>query len=129
MVDIGIGGNREAEMCLIVTPKMVIYDLAAVRADGSQEIGERVAARLARTPGRFWLHLDVDVIAGELLPAVDYIMEDGLTWEEATALLRPLATSPGLLGADCTIYNPKLDRTGQYALRITQLLADVFGAS
>jgi arginase len=52
-------------------------------------------------------------------------MPNGLSWEEVAALVRPLAQSPALVGADVTIYNPTMDPDGHYARRIVTLLAEV----
>jgi arginase len=109
-----------------VKPRMPIYDVAEVRRMGALELGHRVAKRFEHDYGKFWLHLDLDVISGEFFPAVDYPMDGGLTWEETTDLLRPLAVSPALLGVNLTIYNPKLDRDGRYAKQIVDMLVEVF---
>ena len=84
------------------------------------------AEQFEKTSWRFWLHLDLDVLDQAVLPAVDYPMPGGLTWEVLAELARPLAHSPALIGADVTIYNPALDVDGRYAKRIVALLAEVF---
>ncbi|MCB0154524.1 MAG: arginase family protein, partial [Anaerolineae bacterium] len=60
-----------------------------------------------------------------VMPAVDYLMPGGLTWAELTALVRPLAQSPTLVGVDVTIYNPTLDPDRSQAGRIVDFLADL----
>jgi arginase len=43
------------------------------------------------------------------MPAVDYRMPDGLSWEELDAVLRQATASGHAVGLDVTIYNPRLD--------------------
>jgi arginase len=112
-----------------VAPKMVCYDADVVRLYGCGALGASVEERFRFDPGQFWLHLDLDVLDQTVMPAVDYPMPGGLTWEEAAALLRPLAQSPSLIGMDVTILNPTLDPAGQYARRTVELLADILGSA
>lgn len=107
-------------------PEMAIYTPEQLRQASPAVVGGAVANYFAADPGRFWLHLDLDVLDQSAMPAVDYLMPGGLDWEETTALLRPLAASPALLGVDVTILNPTLDPTGDCARRTVELLADLF---
>jgi arginase len=43
------------------------------------------------------------------MPAVDYRMPRGLSWEELETVLRKARTSERAVGLDVTIYNPRLD--------------------
>ena len=87
-------------------------DVEAVRRAGPAATGAAIARRLAEAPGRFWLHLDVDVLDQEVFPATDYLMPGGLDWRELGELMRPLATSPALIGASVACYNPEKDPDG-----------------
>jgi arginase len=132
--DIVVLGYRDAEQARlegspvpeIVTPAMKLFDVKRLRQLGPAALGRQTAEQFEKSSGRFWLHLDLDVLDQEALPAVDYPMPDGLSWEALAELARPLAHSPALLGADVTIYNPALDADGRYAKRIVALLAEVF---
>ena len=110
-----------------LAPEMDIYEPARIRASGARELGERVSETLASNNDAFWLHLDLDVLDAEELPAVDYPQPGGITWEELSELARPLAASPALLGADVTILNPTLDPDGRSVERAARLLAEIFG--
>jgi arginase len=88
-------------------------------------VGAEAAAALAAAPGRFWLHVDLDVLSVAAMPAVDYHLPGGLGWDELAALLHPLTASPALLGMDVTIYNPSLDPGRVLAPVIVELLRDV----
>lgn len=90
-----------------------LFSLDALRADGSAADAARtIAEGLAMLPGGFWLHLDVDVLDETVFPATDYLMPGGMTWDELLTLLRPLASSPGLIGASFGCYNPQKDPDG-----------------
>jgi arginase len=108
-------------------PGMTLVDGAALAAGPGQH-GRDVEARMTGDGGGFWLHLDLDVLHGRALPAVDYPQDDGLDWDELGQLLEPLVRSPGLIGMDLTIYNPTLDPDGTYARRIVELLTAVCSA-
>jgi arginase len=79
--------------------------------------------RLAADGGRFWVHLDVDVLDERAMPATDYLMPDGLLWDELAALLRPLGASPGLAGLSLGCLNPEKDPGGAYTDMTCALLS------
>jgi len=110
----------------LAVPQMTLREVTAVRQAGPLKTGRDTAGRLAANPGRFWLHLDLDVLDETALPAVDYPMPGGLRWDELTMLLTPLARSPHLIGVDVTIYNPTLDPNKAYAPRIVNMLCELF---
>jgi arginase len=92
----------------ILAPSHLI-DAGALRRQGAPDTGRAIRDSLDGEAPRFWLHLDVDVLDGSIFPATDYPAEAGLTLEELTALLRPLATSPSLAGISIGCYNPDKD--------------------
>jgi arginase len=117
--DVAILGFRDLEQSLADgmldpadVPGLGLADVDEVRAAPAR-VGERVAQELAAGPGRFWFHLDVDVLDELVFPATDYLFAGGLTWEELQPLLRPLLSSPALLGASIGCYNPQKDPDGR----------------
>jgi len=94
------------------------------RGDPSR-LGAYVAERLAAQPGRFWVHFDVDVFDERELPSVTYPQPEGLDWQEVAALLRPLVSSPAIVGLSVADFDPDNDSDGEYARRLVALLADV----
>ncbi|MDQ4141340.1 MAG: arginase family protein [Bacteroidota bacterium] len=62
----------------------------------------------------FWLHLDVDVLDDEIMPAVDSRTPGGLTYKELDLILTTLLAHPKATGLEITILDPDLDPTGQY---------------
>ncbi len=100
-----------------------IEAVEAVRIDDPGGLGRRIERRLAAHPGRFWLHLDADVLDPKLMPAVSYPEPDGLGWEEATALIAPLGASSALVGVSVADLNTDLDPDGRCAARLAELIA------
>jgi arginase len=80
-----------------------------LRAAGPRTVGEAAAAALVAGPGRYWVHLDVDVLDELVFPATDYLDPDGLTWDELLEVMRPLFATPGVIGASIGCYNPEKD--------------------
>jgi arginase len=94
-----------------------------LRAAGLAAAGARAAQRLAADGARFWVHVDVDVLDEQAMPATDYLMPDGLRWDELAALLRPLGASPGLAGLSLGCLNPEKDPGGTCTEKNCALLA------
>ena len=103
-----------------VDPAIHALTALEVRERGVARVGTETAARLATRPA--WLHLDLDVLDGDVLPAVSYPQALGLDWDELTALLRPLVAAPNLLGASVADFNPDRDPDGTYAARVVEAL-------
>ena len=62
----------------------------------------------------FFIHLDVDVLNDDIMPAVDSREKDGLNYNEFTNLMSELLSSPKAIGIEITILDPSLDKEGQY---------------
>jgi arginase len=107
-----------------------VIDLPEVRERGTAD-AVRKALSAASRPGAegFWVHLDVDVLDDDLMPAVDYRHPGGIGWEEAADILRGLLGAKGARGIDVTIFNPHLDRDGGLAQRLSGLIAGVVPVS
>jgi arginase len=92
---------------------LLAYDLPAVR-----EVGVAVAARAAvkhlTRPelNGFFVHLDADVLDDAIMPAVDFRVPGGLSWDELAAVLRIALASGKVVGLEVTVYNPRLDENG-----------------
>ncbi len=96
-----------------------------VRELGAAGVGIDAAARLAERPT--WLHLDLDVLDQDVLPAVSYPQPLGLEWDELIALARPLVGAPNLLGVSVADFNPDRDADGTQAAQVVEALASLFG--
>lgn len=112
LADAGIGSI--GDLVSVVRPREIV-DPAAV--------ADRVVSTLSAR-GRWWLHVDLDVLSTESLPAVDYRQPGGLDWPVLTEVTRRALASPDVLGWTVTIYNPELDPSGAGAGRIVQYITD-----
>jgi arginase len=85
------------------------FDPDTLRDLELERAGRDTERALTTVAEGFWLHLDVDVLSAEAMPATDYPQPGGLEWEELAALLAPLAASEGLVGFSLGCYNPHKD--------------------
>jgi arginase len=76
----------------------------------------------------YWIHLDADVLEDAVMPAVDYRLPGGLTWQELENVLGRALSVPEAVGFDVTIFNPRLDPDGSLAARLTDCLLRAFEA-
>jgi arginase len=127
--DVVVFGFRDAahaaaEGSRLLAPALRALDLAAVRERGIEWATLYALAHLERKggPTGFWVHLDVDVLDDAIMPAVDYRLPDGLSWDELTAVLRRVVASDRAVGLDVTIFNPTLDPDGQIAASLVDSL-------
>jgi arginase len=72
----------------------------------------------------FWIHLDVDVLDDDLMPAVDYRNPGGLSWEELTLVVTSAMATGRVCGMDVAIFNPRLDPGEHLAERLVAFLVD-----
>lgn len=116
--------HAAAEGSQPLPPTLTAMDLAAVRQRGIEHAAREALVHLKRAdgPAGFWIHLDVDVLDDAIMPAVDYHLPDGLTWEELTTVLRTAVASDHATGLDITIFNPTLDPDGGVARSLVDAL-------
>jgi arginase len=76
----------------------------------------------SRAIERFWIHLDLDVLAESVLPAVDSPGEPGLTLDALEDLLVAILSDPRALGIDVTIYDPARDPDWRHAPGLSRML-------
>jgi len=102
-------------------------DVHAGPAHAGSQAARQVAAQ---TPG-WWLHIDLDVLAGDEFSACgaahDPDMPGGLSWAELTDLVSSALRTGGCRGGSIGVYNPDLDPEGRAAAQVVTFLAEVFG--
>jgi arginase len=127
--DVVVFGFRDAEHAAAegsqpLAPTLQAMDLWSLRDQGVERAARDALAHLGRDdgPAGFWIHLDVDVVDDALMPAVDYRLPDGLSWEELTAVLGMAVASDHAVGLNVTIFNPTLDPDGRIARALVDAL-------
>jgi arginase len=96
-------------------------DIHAMELSDIKDIGpkESTAAELQKILNNgidgFWVHLDADVLDDAIMPAVDYRMSGGLSFEELSSILSILLASEKAFGLSVAIFNPTLDQDGSIA--------------
>ena len=107
--------------------ELAAFDLARIRRRGIEVAVGDAVAHLTRgngPNGGFWIHVDADVLDDEIMPAVDYRLTGGLSWEELTTVLRFAIQSRRAVGLEVTIYNPTLDPSSAGARGLVSVVAD-----
>lgn len=77
---------------------------------------------------RWWLHVDLDVLDTNSMPAVDYPQPGGISWNMLERLTIPLLSNE-CVGLNVTIYNPDLDPTAKYAKHIIKYLENIISSA
>jgi len=125
--DIVVLGNRDDDEDVANLAEAGILGLTApqVQAEGTAAVVERTLGRFDGLDG-FWVHLDVDVLDIDVLPAVDAPDPGGLTYPDLIGLLRPMLADERCAGVNVTIYDPDLDPDGRYATELTDAIVAAF---
>jgi arginase len=117
--DVVVFGYRDAEEqaeydSQPLDPNIRAIDLAEIRRRGIEPTVKDAIGHLKASgaPEGFWIHLDADVLDDAIMPAVDYRIPGGLSWDELGTTLRHAMDSGRAVGLEVTIYNPRLDPDG-----------------
>lgn len=103
-------------------------DLPAVRAMGIEAAAREAVDHLTREElDGFFIHLDADCLDDAIMPAVDFRVPGGLSWDELGAALRVAMASGKAVGIEITIYNPRLDEDGSAGRGLADVLAATLG--
>jgi arginase len=105
-------------------------DLHAVRGLGSEAAARAAVRSLTRGElDGFFIHVDADCLDDAIMPAVDFRLPGGLSWDELAAALRVALASSKAVGIEIAIYNPRLDEGGSAGRSLTDVLATALGAA
>lgn len=102
---------------------ITVIDLPEIRRRGVERAVHDALGRLVRPDlDGFWIHLDCDALDDDVMPAVDYRLPGGLTWDELEHVLSAAIGSGRAAGLDVTIFNPQLDVDGSIAVALVRCL-------
>jgi arginase len=106
------------------------YDLHAVRRLGIEAAAHEAVGHLTRAElDGFFIHLDADCLDDAIMPAVDFRVPGGLSWDELLAALRIVLESGKAVGLEVAIYNPRLDQDGSAGRGLANVLASALGTA
>jgi len=117
--DVVAFGRRDAEEAeaagsqRIEDTGVAVIDLATVRDLGvDRAVGDALQRVVRPELDGFWIHVDCDVLDDAVMPAVDYRMPGGLSWDELESVLAAAIATGRAVGLELTIFNPALDTDG-----------------
>ncbi|WP_332304972.1 arginase family protein [Rhizobium sp. GR12] len=103
-------------------------DLPALRAKGIEAAVREAVDHLTREElDGFFIHLDADCLDDAIMPAVDFRVPGGLSWEELGTALQVALASGKAVGIEITIYNPRLDEDGSAGRGFADILTTALG--
>jgi arginase len=111
-------------------PEILACDLDAVRRLGVEVASWKALEHLTRPElDGFFVHVDADCLDDALMPAVDFRVPGGFSWDELRAVLGILLASDRAAGLELTIYNPRLDADGSAGRGLVEVLSNVLARS
>jgi len=124
-------GNREYNSNIIkpiLDSDITYFDLNTLRKTGIENcIVQFLKMVYENELDGFFIHLDVDVLNDNIMPAVDSREKDGLNYPEFNNLLSRLLSSPKAIGIEITILDPNLDKEGKYTTEFVSNFVKVIG--
>ena len=97
------------EYDLIETSNIAVIDRRSILDDGIESTFYTSLGSFQDSTLPIWLHFDVDVLDKEIMPAIQYPVENGLSYVEAHELFTLLAKTKQLVGTSIACYHPNLD--------------------
>jgi arginase len=111
-------GNRDYEEWYLrpMTESRIKYiDLTSLRQNGIKKcVSDFLQMVNSEKLDGFWIHIDVDVLNDNIMPAVDSRQPDGLEYSEFNEIIQLLLADSKATGLEITILDPDLDPTGEY---------------
>ena len=111
------------EYDLIETSNIAVIDRRSILDDGIESTFYKSLSSFQDSTLPIWLHFDVDVLNKEIMPAIHYPVENGLSYDEALELFTLLAKTRQLVGISIACYHPNLDHD-KSAIRVLLSLLD-----
>lgn len=100
------------------------YDFPTIQKLGAEYVIHEATEYLrGQTLDGLWVHFDADVLDDAIMPAVDYRLPGGVSWNDAESILRGAVKGGNVIGMDITIFNPRMDPDGSIAKAFAAMLA------
>jgi arginase len=110
--------------------ELMACDLPTIRRLGVEAAARAAIDHLTRAElDGFFIHLDADCLDDAVMPAVDFRVPGGLSWNELSTALRLILASGKAVGMEVTIYNPRLDGDGGAGSGLAAVLAEALGTA
>jgi arginase len=109
-------------------PPMTAFPLDKIRSEGIDQATSTAVAHLEDCGSGYWIHLDLDVLSPDWMPAVDSPDPGGMTPTELIGVLKRAIRSKRCVGMEVTIYDPERDIKGKCAKLIVEILSESFEA-
>jgi arginase len=94
-----------------------------VRRIGLDRAVERALQRVTSSGlDGFFIHFDADSLDDDIMPAVDYRLPGGFSWDEARSMVARAMATGRAVGLEVTIYNPALDEEESAGRGLTDML-------
>lgn len=123
-------GNREYDADYeqpVIDAAVEYYTLDRLRREGISSCVDRFLKMTEEESlDGFWIHIDVDVLNDDIMPAVDSRAEDGLSYNEFNEILTRLLSHPKVTGLELTILDPELDPDAKYTIPFVENFAGIF---
>ncbi|MHA1934696.1 MAG: arginase family protein [Candidatus Thorarchaeota archaeon] len=111
---------------LIEKSNIVVIDRKLILEDGIRPTFYRSLSSFRDSNLPIWLHFDVDVLDKEIMPAIHYPVEDGLSYNEVLEFLTLIEETSKLFGISIACYHPKLDNDKKGIKVLLSLLNEIF---
>lgn len=101
------------------------FTVQRVLAEGVEPVARQVISILKeRRLDRAWLHVDLDVLDEDVMPAVDSPGSPGFTYVQLAGLVHALCASGRIAGANFGIYDPDRDPKARHARDLVHCIAN-----
>lgn len=130
VIQIGERESYQSDFAFADAPSygIIVFAIQQVLQHGLASNWGAIERRLdERELDRVWLHIDVDVLDQQVMPAVDSPGSPGFDYAQLTELARLALESGRIIGAEITIYDPDLDPDRRYARELVAMLGEIFG--
>ena len=123
-------GNREYDPKVvneILSSQINYFDLNLLRKTGLRNCALQFLKMVDENNlDGFFIHLDVDVLNDDIMPAVDTREKNGLNYWELNVLLYELLRNDKAIGIEITILDPTLDEGGEHTKKFVSNFIGVF---